>query len=218
MAIVALRGFSIPFEDTLIKILFTQNYFMPEKFMLFRGIIVGIIIVILTPILCVSFKVTLELTFHTPQIITAIIYTLASSVKSYFLLKIIYYFSSQSVSFLVISESVSGSILLIIKFIKCENKDMFTIILVIMEIIGIILIAFTTLLYDEIIIIKKWGLDENVKKVIIRRGIEDVKKTIELELSKNSTMDENNLLDNEDNNSKENNQNNIVDNEVVENE
>ena len=45
-----------------------------------------------------------------------------------------------------------------------------------MEIIGIIIIAFATLLYDEIIIIKKWGLDENVRKVIINRGEDDVKK------------------------------------------
>ena len=89
IAILALRGFSIPFEDTLIKLLFFQNYFFPEKFMFFRGIIVGLIIVILTPILYFSFKVTLELVFNTGKIITAIIYTLASSVKSYFLLKII---------------------------------------------------------------------------------------------------------------------------------
>ena len=85
-------------------------------------------------------------------------------------MKIIYYFSSQSVSFLVISESVSGSILHIINFIRDEEKDNIEIMLVIMEIIGIIIIAFATLLYDEIIIINKWGLNENVKKVIIDRG------------------------------------------------
>ena len=73
-----------------------------------------------------------------------------------------------------ISESISGSILQIIKFINTEKKR--EIILLIMEIIGIIIIAFATLLYDEIIIIKKWGLDENVRKVIINRGEDDVKK------------------------------------------
>ena len=199
-------------------IIFSRNYFLPEKFMLFRGIIIGIIIVILTPILYCSFSLSLKLSFDTAKIITAIIYTLASSVKSYFLLKIIYHFSSQSVSFLVISESVSGSILLIIKFINNTHKEKGLIILLIFEIIGILIIAFATLLYDEIIIIKKWGLDKNVRKVIISRGIEDVKKTIELEFNRDSTIDENNILDNEDNDSKENNQNNIADNEVVENE
>jgi hypothetical protein len=218
VAILSLRGFSIPFEDTLIKILFSRNYLMPEKFMLCRGIIVGIIIVILTPILFFSCKVTLELIFNNKKIITVIIYTLASSVKSYFLLKIIYHFSSQSVSFLVISECVSGSIYQIINLINDVNKDELKIVLVILEIIGIIILAFAALLYDEIIIFKKWGLDKNVRKVIINRGEEDMRKTIELELSRESTLEENNLLDNEDNNFKENNQNNIVDNEVVENE
>ena len=219
VVILSLRGFSIPFEDTFIKILNIKNYVLPEKFMLFRGIIVGAIIAILTPILFFSFGLPLKLSFDTAKIITAIIYTLASSVKSYFLLKIIYYFSSQSVSFLVISESVSGSILQIIKFshrIDTEKKR--EIILLIMEIIGIIIIAFATLLYDEIIIIKKWGLDENVRKVIINRGEDDVKKTIELELNRDSTFDGNNFLDNEDKVINENNQNNVADNEVVENE
>ena len=219
VVILSLRGFSIPFEDTFIKILNIKNYVLPEKFMLFRGIIVGAIIAILTPILFFSFGLPLKLSFDTAKIITAIIYTLASSVKSYFLLKIIYYFSSQSVSFLIISESVSGSILQIIKFshrIDTEKKR--EIILLIMEIIGIIIIAFATLLYDEIIIIKKWGLDENVRKVIINRGEDDVKKTIELELNRDSTFDGNNFLDNEDKVINENNQNNVADNEVVENE
>ena len=217
IGILALRGISIPFEDTFIKLLFTENYALPENFMLFRGIIVSIIIVILTPILFVSFGLPLNIHFDTPKIITIIIYTLASSVKSFFLLKIIYYFSSQSVSFLVISESVSGSILHIINFI-INNKKAEKIILVIMEIIGIIIIAFSTLLYDEIIIINKWGLNENVKKVIIRRGEDDLNKMRELEFTRESTIEENNINDNHDNDINENLQNKDADNEVDENE
>jgi len=218
IGILALRGISIPFEDTFIKLLFTENYALPENFMLFRGIIVSIIIVILTPILFVSFGLSLNIHFDTPKIITIIIYTLASSVKSFFLLKIIYYFSSQSVSFLVISESVSGSILHIINFIRDDDKENIEIMLVIMEIIGIIIIAFATLLYDEIIIINKWGLNENVKKVIIRRGEDDLNKMRELEYSRDSTLEENYVDDNHDNDINENLQNKDADNEVDENE
>ena len=110
------------------------------------------------------------------------IYTLASFVKSYFLLKIIFHFSSQSVSFLVISESITGSIFQIIDFIKDKDKEPIEYLLVIMELIGILIIAFATLLYDEVVIINKCGLNENVRKGIISRGEKEVVKTIELEL------------------------------------
>ncbi len=100
------------------------------------------------------------------------------------------------------------------------------VLLLFFEIIGIIIIAFSTLLYDEIIIIKKWGLDLNVRKEIISRGKEDVEKTIELEINRDSTFEEvlnqdddndNHDGDNLDNDIKENPQNNSVDNGVEEN-
>ena len=116
VAILALRGLSVPFEDTLIKKLYTENYVLPEKFMLLRGIAVSLLIIIVTPILYFSFGLTWKISFHTENYIILVIYTLASFVKSYFLLKIIFHFSSQSVSFLVISESITGSIFQIILF------------------------------------------------------------------------------------------------------
>ena len=106
-------------------------------------------------------------------------------------MKIIYHFSSQSVSFLVISESVTGSINEIIVFIKDPEKEATDIILLILELIGILIIAFATLLYDEVIIIKKWNLDQNVKSGIISRAELDTKKTKEIELARDSTFEEN---------------------------
>ena len=182
VAILALRGLSVPFEDTLIKKLYTENYVLPEKFMLLRGISVSLLIIIVTPILYFSFGLTWKISFHTENYIILVIYTLASFVKSYFLLKIIFHFSSQSVSFLVISESITGSIFQIIDFIKDKDKEPIEYLLVIMELIGILIIAFATLLYDEVVIINKCGLNENVRKGIISRGEKEVVKTIELEL------------------------------------
>ena len=182
VAILALRGLSVPFEDTLIKKLYTENYVLPEKFMLLRGIAVSLLIIIVTPILYFSFGLTWKISFHTENYIILVIYTLASFVKSYFLLKIIFHFSSQSVSFLVISESITGSIFQIIDFIKDKDKELIEYVLVIMELIGILIIAFATLLYDEVVIINKCGLNENVRKGIISRGEKEVVKTIELEL------------------------------------
>ena len=183
VALLALRGLSIPFEDTLIKILYTENYLLPEKFMLFRGITVGVIIIVITPILYFSFGLTWKISFQAGNYVSSSIYIITSFVKSYFLLKIIFHFSSQSVSFLVISESVSGSVFQIIGFVKDKDKEAVEYILVTMELIGIFIIAFSTLIYDEVVIINKWELNRNVRKGIISRGEEEVVKSIELELT-----------------------------------
>ena len=108
------------------------------------------------------------------KILVIIIYTLTSFFKKYFLLKIIYYFSSESVSYLRISESVAGSIDEIIDYIRdSEDKEALDIISLIIEILGIILITIATLIYDEIIVINKFDLDKNVKRLIEMRAKTD---------------------------------------------
>ena len=189
--ILFFRAIFIPLSDTLCKQLFADNYILPQNLMFSKGIMELLIIIILTPTLFFSFGLKWEISFGTENIITIIIYTLAASVKAYFLLKIIYHFSSQSVSFLVISESVTGSINEIIDFIKDPDKEATDIILLILELIGILIIAFATLLYDEVIIINKWKLNENVKSGIISRAELDTKKTKEIEMVRNSTLEEN---------------------------
>ena len=47
-----------------------------------------------------------------------------------------------------------------------------------MELIGILIITFATLLYDEVIIINKWNLNLYVRKDIIRRGEDEVSKKV----------------------------------------
>ena len=191
VGILAFRAIFIPLSDTICKQLFADNYILPQNLMFSKALMEMIIIIILTPTLFFSFGLKWEIYFEVENIVTIIIYTLAASVKAYFLLKIIYHFSSQSVSFLVISESVTGSINEIIDFIKDPEKEATDIILLILELIGILIIAFATLLYDEVIIIKKWNLDQNVKSGIISRAELDTKKTKEIELARESTFEEN---------------------------
>ena len=188
--ILAFRAVFGPLEDTYIKKLYSENHILPEYLMLARGCFEFIIIAIITPTLYFSFGVKWDIYFRDENIIILIIYTLASFVKSYFLLKIIYHFSSQSVSFLVISESVTGSINEIINFVKDEDKEILDIILLILEMIGIIIIAFATLIYDEVIIIKKWNLDKNVKPGIIKRGEADAKKISDIDINREPSFDE----------------------------
>ena len=101
---------------------------------------------------------------------TIILYTLSSFVKSYLLVKVIYYFSAQSVSFLIISESIACSFADIIKYFKENSFDIVNIINLFIEIIVILNTSFGTLVYDEILIIKKNGMDLNVRTEIALRG------------------------------------------------
>ena len=191
VGILAFRGIFLPLSDTISKQLFVDNYILPQNLMFYKAVMELIVIIILTPILFFSFGLEWNIHFNLDNIFTIIIYTLAAFVKAYFLQKIIYHFSSQSVSFLVISESVTGSIKEIIDYSK--DTETSNIIFVILEMLGILIIAFATLVYDELIIINKWKLNENVKLRIINRGEEDMKKIKELELEyvRESTFEDN---------------------------
>ena len=99
--------------------------------------------------------------------IVAPLYFLISGGKAYLLLNIIDKFTSQVVSFVIISESLAGSIHEIFSI----NKY---IVLSIAEIILALLIGITTLIYVEIITINKFGLNKDQRHTIHQNGINDI--------------------------------------------
>ena len=166
-----------------------------------RGVFEMVIILIMTPILYYSFNLELEFNSENVHIIVLILitFTIFGFVKAYILLKIIYHYSSQSVSFLIISQSFGRAISRIIK-ISRNKKYKNGYIPCIFEFIAVLFILFSSLVYDEIIIINLMGLNENVKKGIIKRG--------ELEMEKIHLIDENELDNEPLNNDKESIENN----------
>ena len=169
--IFLLRAILFPLEDTIIKILFNEDYIIPQNFMFFRG--VGELILLIITIIPILYKYGWKIDYFKSIFINdlkkiiaiSIIYTWSSFIKAHELLNVIYYYSSQSVSFLIISESISYSI---VEIIKSNEKD--NIIILVVEIICIIFSTFATLIYDEIIVIKKWGLDKDVATEIVKRA------------------------------------------------
>ena len=213
--ISSIIGLTYPLEDTFVKQIFLEDYLNPAKFQFYRGIAESILIAVITPILFFSFQIKLDLGYYNLNIVipTIIIRLLANFFKSYITLKIIYHYSSQSVSFLLISQSFGGSITRLIEiFIKGIGEE-WKIIFILLEIISILIILFASLVYDEIIIINKWRFNENVKLGIINRG------EIEMEVIntfRDSKLDDNQLVDNdineiysEDNEHNEYNENNV---------
>ena len=190
-SITLIGGFTYPLEDTFEKQIFSKEYLYPANLQFYRGIAETILISIITPILYFSFQVKVEFNSSNLEAVipTIIICTLAAFVKAYITLKIIYHYSSQSVSFLRISQSFGGSITRIIVFFQNGIGDEWKIIFILLEIISIIIILFSSLIYDEIIIINKWELNKNVKIGIINRG--------EIEMENMSTFRDSKLDDNQ---------------------
>ena len=170
------RSFLFPFVDTIAKKYMTNEYILPSEYMLSRGIIEFIYITIITLILL--FTSNLNYTsdiFSSKLFIVSFIYIISCFIKAYLLLNVIYYYSSQSVCFLIISESLAGSINEIINFFK-DEKNMskaINIIISSIEIILVILIGIVTMIYEEIIIIRIYGLDKNIENSIIERAEND---------------------------------------------
>ena len=199
-AIASISGFSYPLEDTFVKQIFSEDYLYPANVQFDRGIFELILLVVITPILYFSFGGGLEFGYEDliKVIIVLVIYTIAAFVKAYILLKIIYHYSSQSVSFLIISQSFGGSIIRFVQIVKktINPSNGWKIVLIILEIFGIIIILFASLVYDEIIIINKWKLNENVKIGIINRGELEMKKLNNLNRIQ---ADEEHFIDNDNN-------------------
>ena len=176
-----LTGVLFPLEDTFVKKIFTEDYIIPEFCMFLRGVGQFILIVIITPILYFTLwkgniHINHEGNIGTGTIVLVIIlYSLQAFIKEYLLMKVIYYFSSQSVSFLIISESITTSIMEIILCFKDNKSQNLKYLFFAIELIVILITTFGTLVFDEIIVIKKWGLNLNVAKEISLRARSEIK-------------------------------------------
>ena len=180
IGISSLRSIFYPLLGTLIKTIYRDYYILPENLLFLMGIIESILIIIITLILFFSNVLKFEFTFTFWNVFMSIIYTLINFIRQYIVAKIIYLFSSQSVSFLIISKSIAVGIKGIIDFFQSEekNKVEFSFALI-FGIISIFIIIMGTLVYDEIVIVNKFGLNLNVKRGIHERALTEVESAID---------------------------------------
>ena len=196
VGIVSCKGFLYPTEDTIQKKIFTENYIIPELFFLFRGLGDLILFIVITPILYFSLWIkddeSFDLASSLPSIvILSIVYCIFSFIKELIVLKVLYYFFVQSVSFLLISESLTGTISEIVRFFdsKKNKSENYNIIFLTIDIIIIFLTAFATFIYNEIIVIRKCGLDLYVSSEITSRALSEIKK-INMTINDDDEIDE----------------------------
>ena len=178
--LLAFKSVIYPLEDTYIKKFFNTYYILPENLLFYISICETIILSIFGLIFYITNTLKFDLILSPAVIITSIIYILTTAVREYILIKIIYLFSSQSVSFLIISQNISVSLIDIINFIKEKDKSNIQPHVYIsfpFEIIALVIIIIATSVYDEIIIINRCGLNLNVKRGIIERAQLDIEST-----------------------------------------
>ena len=179
--VLAVQSVLYPLEDTFIKKFFNSYYILPEKLLFSVAILETAILTIISVILYLIDVLKFNLIFSQGIIIAISIYILATAVREYILMKIIYLYSSQSIAFLIISQNISVSLIDIINFIKEKDKRNIGYHVYLsfpFEIIALFVIIIATSVYDEIIIINRWGLNANVKRGIIERALKDAQSTL----------------------------------------
>ena len=198
VAILSLRAIFFPVEHYLAKKLYNKSYISPQGLLFLMGIIQSIILIILTPILYFTKVLDDELIIDAAKIIGSILYIVISFVKQYVALKIVYLLSVQSVSFLIISTAVAGSIRDLISFFLNKDKSSYkthNYLSFSFGLIAFLIIIIGTLVYDEILIINKCGLNINVKKKIEDRALSEFRNTIQdlKEVNENEEKEEKNV-------------------------
>ena len=148
--------------------------------MTYRGLIESAFFTLVTIIL-----ISLKIEFFETNFLSFydFIYLIFFSIKAFSLMKIIYFFNSQYVSFLITSETVGATVVKLIE----EEFNIFSLII---EIIPMILVIFGTLMYNEIIIINYFGLEEKTKKNLTLEQDEEVNQQM-ITLNENENVNEN---------------------------
>ena len=154
--------------DVLTKLMFTKIFILPQSLMFIKGISAFLIhIIIFFPI--ILFKELIPFSkngnnyfqvFTLSDIVIKIIFIILLVFRNIVILHVIYIFSPTHLGFLDIIIIYLDYIPSIIKFKSFDT---------LMYFISLIIIIFGTLLFNEIIIINKYGLNKYTKPEIIKR-------------------------------------------------
>ena len=152
----------IPLEDVINKILLTNKFLLPQFLIFWRGLYNLGLLFILIPVLhyVINFKFSIDFNDqqleYAIQIILIISFVIFLFFKSFFTMKIIYIFSPQHIAFINVA-------IYMFKLLKCRISLNDKLEVIIADIIFLIIIIFSTLIFNEMIIINSCGLNENTK-------------------------------------------------------
>jgi hypothetical protein len=184
----------LPLEDVINKILLTNEFLLPHYLMFYRGIFNFIMLGILSASVFlngfVNFSYFEQFTIDKEkyiQILVKVLFTILSFFRAFCLLKVIDIFSPQHVSFLNTTFSL-------FQLFKCRIKSHDDKFITAFDAIFLLIIILGTLIFNEIIILNFFGLNQNTKKnYIIKEELEskELNKTFSEEESNDLSINDN---------------------------
>lgn len=161
--------------DTINKILLTKKFLLAHYLMFLRGLFSFIIILFLFLILCLTSKIDTGyyeyiILYHdfALEILRKIVLIIFSFFKVFCIFRIIYIFSPQHVGFCNIISVYIKIIKYLIKFKVINNVTHF-----IFDMISLLFIFLGTIIFNEMIIVNIFGLNENTKAGKIKKELLD---------------------------------------------
>ena len=173
--ILSISSFIYPICDTICKKFMNEKLVLPWSFLFSRGIYGSAYLLILTLILVYKSILHFTLDMFTKKNfwVVSTIYIVTGFIKAGLLINLVYKHSPTFVSFLIMSEPISGSIYEVINFIINRENNFLAIFKTVLEIIFFVLIVLTTLIYEEIIVIRKCGLEKDTEEEVRKRSEND---------------------------------------------
>jgi hypothetical protein len=159
---IFLKFITIPLEDVINKILLTNKFLLPQSLMFMRGLYNLIMLLIIIPILYFTNELKLDFYFNENEIgyviqISLLIFFIAFTLlKSFYIMKVIYIFTPQHVAFLNV-------VFYMIRLLRCRITTGDQSLIIISDSVFLIIIIFSTLLFNEMIVINICGLNDNTK-------------------------------------------------------
>ena len=198
-------------EDSYNKILITNKFVLPHYLMFYRGSVNFIILLIILPILywtsCINFTnyKYLNLT-NALEIFSKLLLIIFSFTKTFCIFKIIDIFTPQHVGFV----NVVYCLLEFIKYIIKQNS-LGNIFHFIVDMISLIVMIFGTLIFNEMIIVNAFGLDEGTKSGIMKKEkLDNIEMQSSVIYEKDDNQEEKNVslndISNENKEKEENNE------------
>ena len=171
---IFLRIVCFTWSDVLNKILMTKLFMSAEGLMFWRGCIQFLILIIISIIMAILYFTSgIKFDFIETDlkyiIFMKIAFTIISFIKSFLILKVIDHLTAQYVSFMVVAECYGGTLNKFFNYLftNQSNLSIEEILHFICDFIAIILILFGTLIYNEIIIINRCGLNETTRSALL---------------------------------------------------
>ena len=166
-------------EDVVIKVALSKKSLTSYTLLFFKGVILMPVLIITTFILLFyqnTFKdfLLLDTEFKKYVLVRRSFFVILTMLRSLFLLKVIEKFSSQYLSILKVLESIS---LFVYFFIHQDYADNNAIYISIIS-VSFIIIVFTSLVYNEIIVINLFGLQDYTQHGLDIQADKDLREAV----------------------------------------